>query len=71
MNTASIKKEKSKNSCGTNYRIRIERKNSVDDGQGYTPFESEAVRMFQSILKQCKSVLKAELWYDGKLIKKV
>ena len=69
MNRSAIKKQKQKSP--TNYRILIQRKTTKDDGEGYAPTEAEALKHFNSILKQISKFEFAELWYEGKLVKKV
>ena len=60
----------------TNFRITLTigaslERSTVADGRGYAPNLQEAKSRFDSVRKKTRQVLKAELYFEDKLIKKV
>lgn len=65
MNSAKLRKFITQNSTDTNFRIRIDKGWTVDDGRGYATTKEEAVRRFDKVMKQVTGYKTAELYYDN------
>jgi hypothetical protein len=52
----------------TNYRIVIVKVKSVDDGLGLAKDRSEAIKLFDLVMKKVSDFERAELYFNKKLI---